>query len=397
MARFTEKESYTFHRRLIKGPPPVYRWVAWKVALKLKQRYIPGLYQELKKNTNNKSFTVIQSDLDRTFPMHPLFGDSRYSSTSQEALKNILVAFAAYNPDVGYCQGMNFVAGFLLIISGFREEESFWAFLLIMTRKREQDMLKVEGIEGFYTEGFPLLKVMNKIFMQLLEKVALTIKEHIESTELSEELWLSKWFSMLFLHNLPMSHCIRIWDYFIIYGTSGLLKITIAILKYISKKLLQLDFADSFAFLKNLKNELPSPNKLILNAEKISIDWTQFDGNRFLFTNNPIKYIHKGQKSYDDHEKKSEMIRLPPIRKCRKEFLVDESVGKDGFFIDWAHSSTAKHSFEYTDRKKLHKTGVKCRKSSIYFKEEPRSVTLSDCYSVKLDPIVASKELPNEG
>jgi len=396
LIRFAEKESYTFHRRLVKGPPPVYRWVAWKVALKLKQQYIPGLYQELKKNTNNKCFTVIQSDLDRTFPMHPLFGDSRYSSTSQEALKNILVAFAAYSPGVGYCQGMNFVAGFLLIISGFKEEESFWAFLSIMTRKREEDMLKMEGIEGFYTENFPLLKVMNKIFMQLLEKITPTVKEHIESTELSEELWLNKWFSMLFLHNLPMSHCIRVWDYFIIHGTSGLLKVTIAILKYISKKLLQLDFADSFALLKNLNNELPSPNKLILNAEKISIDWTQFNANEFLFTKNAIEDIHKERKNYDDHERKSEMIELPPIRRCRKEFLVDESVGKNGFFIDWGHSSTAKHSFEYTDQKKLRRTGVKCRKSSICFKEELRSVTFSECYSIKLDPIVASKELSNE-
>jgi hypothetical protein len=329
--------------------------------------------------------------------MHPLFGDCKYSSTSQEALKNILVVFAGHNPHVGYCQGMNFIAGFLLIISGFREEESFWAFLLIMTRKRKNDMLKVEGIEGFYSEEFPLFKSMKTIFIQLLEKIAPSIKEHIESIELTEELWLNKWFSMLFLHNLPMSHCIRIWDTFIINGTSGLLKVAIAILKHISQKLLYLDFADSFALLKNLKHEVPLPDKLILNAEKISTDWTQLNTNISSFDERAIKRVYKERNRFNNSERKPKMDRLPPIEKHRKEFVMNESVNKDGFLTDWIHSPTEKRSFELPDQKKQRKTGVKDRKRLIYFKEELKSVRHNNYSPIKLGPILPSKELSNEG
>ena len=39
-------------------------------------------------------------------------------------LFNVLRAYAAHNPEVGYCQGFNFIVGRLLRIMS--EEEAFW-------------------------------------------------------------------------------------------------------------------------------------------------------------------------------------------------------------------------------------------------------------------------------
>ena len=50
-------------------------------------------------------------------------------------LKNILQAYAVNNPEVGYCQSMNFVAGFLLLVSGMRENESFWVFASLLANR----------------------------------------------------------------------------------------------------------------------------------------------------------------------------------------------------------------------------------------------------------------------
>ncbi len=51
-------------------------------------------------------------DVNRTFPWHPMFGDSQQG---QHTMFDALRAYASANIDVGYCQGMNYVAGFLVV------------------------------------------------------------------------------------------------------------------------------------------------------------------------------------------------------------------------------------------------------------------------------------------
>ncbi len=40
-------------------------------------------------------------------------------------------AVSNYFPDLGYCQGMNFILGFLILISGGIEEDVFWMFIIL--------------------------------------------------------------------------------------------------------------------------------------------------------------------------------------------------------------------------------------------------------------------------
>ena len=48
-----------------------------------------------------------------------------------ESLKNILMCYSIRNTSVGYCQGMNFIGGRILLIIG-NEEQAFWLFIQIM-------------------------------------------------------------------------------------------------------------------------------------------------------------------------------------------------------------------------------------------------------------------------
>lgn len=53
----------------------------------------------------------IEGDVDRVFAN----GKSRVNSaTGMATIRRLLRAYSIHNPAVGYCQGMNFVAGFLL-------------------------------------------------------------------------------------------------------------------------------------------------------------------------------------------------------------------------------------------------------------------------------------------
>lgn len=63
--------------------------------------------------------TQLNLDVPRTFSNFPKFGPIGDNST---ALRNVLVAYANFNPSIGYCQGMTFLVGILLM----HTDEEVW-------------------------------------------------------------------------------------------------------------------------------------------------------------------------------------------------------------------------------------------------------------------------------
>jgi Rab-GTPase-TBC domain len=53
----------------------------------------------------------IEKDLLRTFPGHPLY----LRRSGLAALRRLLTLYSRYNTNVGYCQSLNFLTGFLLL------------------------------------------------------------------------------------------------------------------------------------------------------------------------------------------------------------------------------------------------------------------------------------------
>lgn len=64
--------------------------------------------------TNNGIEGEILKDISRTFPLHPLFRD--LNGIGQRILGNVLLSCSIYNKKIGYCQGMNFVAGIFILL-----------------------------------------------------------------------------------------------------------------------------------------------------------------------------------------------------------------------------------------------------------------------------------------
>ena len=99
--------------------------------------------------------TAIEKDLGRTFPDSIHFGKANLltmltvrhgfklvalshllgSQEHLEAMRRVLIAYSLRCPVIGYCQGMNFVAGLLLLIFGSeREKEVFTVFTVIIEK-----------------------------------------------------------------------------------------------------------------------------------------------------------------------------------------------------------------------------------------------------------------------
>ena len=60
----------------------------------------------------------------------------------QAALRRVLCAYSYYDREVGYCQGMNFIAA--MFITMMPEEEAFW--MLVGTLKKTMKMVILNNI-----------------------------------------------------------------------------------------------------------------------------------------------------------------------------------------------------------------------------------------------------------
>ncbi|KAI8642770.1 rab-GTPase-TBC domain-containing protein [Parasitella parasitica] len=110
--------DFKFKKRVYKGIPDCWRREAWyylateRLENATKDPKLRATYQELllKENTHERQ---IDLDIPRTLRDHIMFRQ-RYGS-GQRALFNVLRAFASYDEEVGYCQGMtNIVATILM-------------------------------------------------------------------------------------------------------------------------------------------------------------------------------------------------------------------------------------------------------------------------------------------
>ena len=77
----------------------------------------------------------ITKDLPRTFPKNKYFSEN---SEGFLKLKKILVSFSKYEPNIGYVQGMNFIAGSLLYHS--EEYIAFWLLVMIFEKFELRDI-----------------------------------------------------------------------------------------------------------------------------------------------------------------------------------------------------------------------------------------------------------------
>jgi len=111
-----------------KGVPDFLRsavWVgiagAWDAALQVEfDSLIDRLQYEVPQNE-----VIINKDLSRCFPQHEMFKDAE--GEGQKMLGMVLKAYSLYDTEIGYCQGMAFVAGVLLM--NMPVKDSFCVFV----------------------------------------------------------------------------------------------------------------------------------------------------------------------------------------------------------------------------------------------------------------------------
>ena len=88
-----------------------------------------GYYNNLLRNYPKEMPSIYEKAIDDDIPR--TFHNSSDEILYSKKLKHILIAYSRRNISIGYCQGFNFIAGFILK-TVHNEEEAFWLFVQII-------------------------------------------------------------------------------------------------------------------------------------------------------------------------------------------------------------------------------------------------------------------------
>jgi hypothetical protein len=151
----------------------------------------------------------------RTFPDHDFFR----SGEGLSCLCRVLSAYAIHNPDVAYCQSVNFIAGTVLLY--LQEEDGFWLLATVLDCFMPPDQYSRSMI-GTYVDQAVLGHIVKTRFPVLHRK--------LEEFQLELSLMSMQWFMCLFVNTLRAETALRVWDVFLNEGDKVLFRVAVALI-----------------------------------------------------------------------------------------------------------------------------------------------------------------------
>ena len=199
------------------------------------------LANNLKDKDEKFSYVIEQigKDVNRTF-----YTEKFKEGNGKEILKNILTAIAFIRPEIGYCQGMNFIAGALINFID-NEEKCFWIFLHFIDNI-ELKMLYIQNMPVYLIKLYQLNYYIKENFPKLLP--------HLKKNQVNPDIFFSKWILTAFSNFLPFETLYNVWDLFIIDKWKAIFKFSIIILSYMKDKLMNLDLYSFSPYVRNNAN-----------------------------------------------------------------------------------------------------------------------------------------------
>ncbi|XP_058154783.1 TBC1 domain family member 12 [Dasypus novemcinctus] len=270
------------------GLPPSVRGKVWSLAVGNELNITPELYEIFLSRAKERwktfsetssendtegisvadreaSLELIKLDISRTFPSLYIF---QKGGPYHDVLHSILGAYTCYRPDVGYVQGMSFIAAVLIL--NLEEADAFIAFANLLNKPCQLAFFRVD--HSMMLKYFATFEVF---FEENLSKLFL----HFKSYSLTPDIYLIDWIFTLYSKSLPLDLACRVWDVFCRDGEEFLFRTGLGILRLYEDILLQMDFIHIAQFLTKLPEDITS-EKLFsciaaIQMQNSTKKWTQ--------------------------------------------------------------------------------------------------------------------------
>jgi len=173
----------------------------------------------------------IMRDVSRTFPTTDMF--KKENGIGQQRLRRVLNAYSIHEPLVGYVQGMNFIAGYMLMHAC--EEDVFWILDAVMKKSKY-------NLADVFTNGMSRLHLALYQTDMALKKIAPKLHVHFEELEITPIMWLPSWILPLFASKMQEPALSYSFDRIISGGWTELIRIALAVLVMNEDRLLACNF-----------------------------------------------------------------------------------------------------------------------------------------------------------
>ncbi|XP_070135936.1 rab GTPase-activating protein 1-like isoform X2 [Drosophila bipectinata] len=200
-----------------------------------------------------KCETVIQRDIHRTFPAHKCFKET--GGSGQDALFKVSKAYAVHDSEVGYCQGLSFIAASLLL--HMPEEDAFCVLVALMYDY---------GLRDLYKAGFEVLYLRLYQLERLIKDQLPKLHEHFTACGIETHMYASQWFLTLYTARFPLCFVFHVLDVFLLDGLPVLFQVAVTLLSICESDLRQLDFE---GILKYFRVTLPKKCRNSSQARKV--------------------------------------------------------------------------------------------------------------------------------
>lgn len=243
-----KKKSNIIKKLCWKGIPTNLRGQIWPLLLGNKVRITEELYKiccqraimatkkiECFEEIREKTIDLIPIDICRTYPNLGFF---QKGGPSHDDLRIVLEAYIGYRPDVGYVQGMSFIAAMLLL-----QMDSFHTFICLANIFNEAIFVT------FY--NFDIVKIKNycSVHEDLLELYFPDIYKYFTQLKIKTDMYLINWIMTLFTRSLSLEIAARIWDIYLCDGIITIFRVGLTIIAYGKKFLANADFENIMGYL----------------------------------------------------------------------------------------------------------------------------------------------------
>ncbi|XP_063915210.1 TBC1 domain family member 12-like [Zophobas morio] len=241
------------------GLPSSVRGRVWRLAIGNELNLTPQLYDICVSRAQSRlnspspshsdmeqegSMDVIQLDISRTFPHLCIFQEGGPYS---DVLHSLLAAYVCYRPDVGYVQGMSYIAAILIL-----NMEAFDAFICFANLLNQPLHLSAFTLNQAQMEAY--YSAYNEVFFYNLPK----LHQHFEEAKLTPDLYLLDWIYTIFAKAMPLDVACRVWDIFLRDGCEFIFRTALGILHLNQDTLINMDFLHGAQFLTRLPDDLSS-------------------------------------------------------------------------------------------------------------------------------------------